>query len=74
MLEGDATSTVGIQIDIKSEMMVKKRAGVNGGVQLEGFKPVGQGGGPAALDRERDLTEFEQECLAKFEKNDEEID
>jgi hypothetical protein len=41
MLEGDATSTVGIQIDIKSEMMVKKRAGVNGGVKLEGFKPVG---------------------------------
>ena len=39
MLEGDATSTVGIQIDIKSEMMVKKRAGVNGGVKLEGFKP-----------------------------------
>jgi hypothetical protein len=26
------------------------------------------------LDRERDLTEFEKDCLAKFEKNDEEID
>jgi|LakMenEpi03Aug12_release.lakeMendotaPanAssembly.Ray.scaffolds.fasta_scaffold5605151_1 hypothetical protein len=41
MFEGDASSTVGIQIDIKSEMMVKKRTGVNGGVKLEGFKPVG---------------------------------
>lgn len=38
LLAGEASSTVGIQIDIEGQMMVKDRKGASNGLKFEGFK------------------------------------
>ena len=68
-----------MQVDIEAQMIVKKRQanGASGGVKFEGFKQVGAGtqnNEVAGNGEEREITEFEKECLKRFEQNDEEID
>ena len=71
-------SNVGVQIDIEAQMMVKKKQanGASGGVKFEGFKQVGANNSlnNNETGEEREISEFEKECLAKFQQNDEEID
>ena len=52
---GEATSQVGVSIDIESELMVRPR---KAGGKIE----------------ERQLTQYEIECLERFQANDEAID
>ena len=70
-------SNVGVQIDIESQMMFKKKQanGASGGVKFEGFKQAGANSiNNNETGEEREISEFEKECLAKFQQNDEEID
>lgn len=60
-----------MQVDIEAQMIVKKRQanGASGGVKFEGFKQVGAGtqnNEVAGNGEEREITEFEKECLKRF--------
>ena len=60
-------------------MMVRQKqaSGASGGVKFEGFKQVGANNTSINNNdngAEREISDFEKECLAKFQQNDEEID